>query len=95
MTSPTPTTPPRMPDTEDESWRKMRTITVLTDHGCAYDIAYELARYGFRTLDDLSSWWQDKQTSDIPGLSQADAAAIDAAVDRFWREWESREEHKA
>jgi hypothetical protein len=83
-----PLSPPRQPLTTDESWRKFRIAAALVPMGLDPALAWRLHDVGMETLDDLSTWWQTKQTSEIFGITWKTAEQIDAAVTRFWAQWE-------
>jgi hypothetical protein len=87
-----PLSPPRQPLTTDQGWRRL-SVYVLEKYGLPYKLAnwIEFENNIFR-LDDLCTWWQTHQTAEIKGISEKEAAAIDAAVTRFWDAW--TQEHK-
>lgn len=91
MSEPYPV-PPKMPTSFDESWRTLRIAAALVPFGLEPATAWWLHDVGISTLDDLSRWWQDKQTSELPGIRVATAREIDRCVGLFWAQWQETHE---
>lgn len=78
----------------DESWR-MVPVGTLDEFGLAQGVIAKLKDAGLYCVGSIADWTKSKKLTDVPGIGEAKADAIESALAGFWEARRTEERHLA
>lgn len=82
------------PARPDESWRLV-PVAVLEGFGLSVGVTAKLKDAGLYSIGAIADWTQSKKLTDVSGIGEAKADAIESALAGFWEARRTEEKHLA